>query len=92
MYSLIIYMYLALNTVSFLLYMIDKYKSVKGKYRIPEKTLLISAFIAPAGSILSMYIFRHKTRKNKFRITVPLFLIIHIIIFSYLLMNGCIKL
>ena len=42
---------------------IDKWKARKGAFRIPEATLFIIAIIGGSvGSILGMYIFRHKTR------------------------------
>ena len=76
------YIYLIIiNIISFLLYGIDKYKSIKGKWRIPEKVLLSNAFIGGGiGSIIGMYIFRHKTKKKKFIILNIMSIIILIII------------
>ena len=67
-----------LNIFSFLFYGIDKLKAIKNKWRISEKALILVSFIAPYGSLLAMALFRHKTKKLKFNILVPLFLIIHI--------------
>ena len=70
-----------MNVVSFLLYAYDKKCACKGKWRIPEFTLLSFAFWGGAlGAYLAMYIFHHKTQHVKFQICVPLFLFIQIII------------
>ena len=52
-----------LNILGLALMGIDKWKARKGAFRIPEATLVIIAIIgASVGTILGMYIFRHKTR------------------------------
>ena len=45
----IIYLLLAINVITFILYGIDKLKAKKGKWRIPEATLLLLAVMG--GSI-----------------------------------------
>ena len=56
-----------INLISFLTYAIDKIKSIKHEYRVPENVLLIlSLFGGAIGSLLSMMLFHHKTRKVKF--------------------------
>ena len=81
--TFIIYCLVFINAAAFMLYGIDKHKAVKGKFRIPEATLLGVAFIGgAAGAFLGMQLFRHKTRKPKF-LLVPLFLILQIIILTY---------
>ncbi len=50
-----------LNILGLSLMGIDKWKARKGAFRIPEATLFIIAIIGGSvGSILGMYIFRHK--------------------------------
>ena len=52
-----------LNILGLSLMGIDKWKARKGAFRIPEAPLFIIAIIGGSvGSILGMYIFRHKTR------------------------------
>ena len=80
----IILIYLIINLLVFLLYGIDKHKARKHRYRISEKTLLISAFIAPMGALLGMHFFHHKTRKPAFFILVPLILIAEIALYLYI--------
>jgi len=82
--SIIIYL-IIINIISFLLYGLDKYKAIKQAWRIPESLLLtISLLGGSTGSILGMIIFRHKTKKIKFKICNTLFLLIHIYILKNL--------
>lgn len=75
---LIIYL-IAVNAITFLTYGADKLKAVKNLWRIPEAVLLSLAFIGGSlGALLGMAAFRHKIRKPKFFICVPLFLILNI--------------
>lgn len=75
---IIIYL-LIMNVITFFMYGIDKWKARKNKWRISEATLLVTALIGgSAGALLGMHIFRHKTKHWKFKILVPLFLIVHI--------------
>ena len=56
------------NLVVFLLYGWDKRKAKKNHYRIPEKTLLLSALAAGGlGALLGGRLFHHKTRKWYFK-------------------------
>lgn len=61
-----IYCYLfIINFLSFIIFWIDKYLAKKKKNRIPENTLLLFSLLGGSlGSILSMLIFHHKTKKN----------------------------
>ena len=67
----------ALSCISFLLFGLDKRRAVRGAWRIPERTLLLSAFLGGVPvALLGMNFFRHKTQKWKFRILVPLALLL----------------
>lgn len=70
--------YLIFNIVSFALFTIDKRKAVKNKWRIPEATLILSSVFGIFGGFCGMYIVRHKTKKPKFFIGLPLILIAEI--------------
>jgi uncharacterized membrane protein YsdA (DUF1294 family) len=67
------------NVVTFILMAIDKYKAVRGKWRISESALLTAAFaMGGFGSLLGSLVFHHKTRKWKFRILLPVALLFNI--------------
>ncbi|WNY27168.1 hypothetical protein MsAm2_09590 [Methanolapillus ohkumae] len=76
--------YLLLNVVSFAAYGIDKKKAKMDKWRTPEATLLALAFFGPFGAYAGMLVFRHKTQKKPFTWMVPLFMIIHVVVFAFL--------
>ena len=79
----------AVNLVAFALYGLDKWKAKRGAWRIPEATLLLVAFLGgSAGALLGMELFRHKTKHWRFKILVPLFLILHIALGIYVLKSG----
>ena len=76
-----------MSTLSFLLMGIDKCKARKEKWRISEKTLLLSAALGGSpGTLLGLLLFHHKTRKPRFSLGVPAILILQILIL-YLLKN-----
>ena len=52
-----------LSIITFFLYHSDKNKANKGKWRIPEKVLLLCSLFGGAfGGYPAMLIFRHKTK------------------------------
>lgn len=67
------------NIIVFFTYGADKLRAKKRMRRISEQTLITSAFLfGSIGALSGMYIFRHKTRHLKFRILLPLALILNI--------------
>lgn len=76
----------AVSLAAFCLYGIDKHRAVHGRWRIPEKVLILAAFLGgAAGALFGMLVFHHKTRKPKFRILVPLALLLWCLLLGYLL-------
>ena len=76
---------MSINVIAFLLYGIDKWNARKGLRRIPEKTLLgIAAAGGSAGAYVGMQLFRHKTKKVKFSIGVPIIFVIQVGILLYI--------
>ena len=64
-----------LNLVSFGLMAYDKHCARAGKWRIPEKALMLSAAcFGGLGGVLGMHLCRHKTRHLAFRLLFPLML------------------
>ena len=73
--------FLLINIISFLFYGIDKYNSIKGKWRIKENTLISLSFL---GAIIGIYLFHHKTKKLKFKILNLISLILWITIYFFI--------
>ena len=82
-----LFLYLLLiNAAAFLLMLIDKQKARKNRWRIPERTLMLSAlFGGSIGALFGMYTFRHKTRHPKFTLGIPAILIGQLILTWYLI-------
>ncbi|MBQ4559479.1 MAG: DUF1294 domain-containing protein [Tyzzerella sp.] len=73
------------NVIAFFLYGIDKWKARKDLRRIPERVLLEIAVIGGSvGAYVGMHLFRHKTRKVKFSVGVPIIFFIQIGILLYI--------
>ncbi|MCW4022041.1 MAG: DUF1294 domain-containing protein [Candidatus Bathyarchaeota archaeon] len=80
--SITVIFLLVINGVSLTLFGVDKLKSIKKRWRIPETQLLLVAFFGPFGAYAAMLLFRHKIRKIKF-LLVPVFIFIQ----SYLIIR-----
>lgn len=75
-----------INVLAFFLMGIDKRKAELGRWRIPERTLFLSAFLGGGvGAIAGMQLFRHKTKHRSFTVGMPLILLLWIIGLSFLL-------
>lgn len=71
------YYLVVVNIVAFILYGTDKAKAMHHQWRIKEAVLIGIAFVGGAfGAFAGMIVFHHKTRKMKFRILVPIAIII----------------
>jgi predicted MPP superfamily phosphohydrolase len=67
----------------------DKSYAKKGARRIPEKTLLLWAFLGGSiGAFLGMKVFHHKTLKPKFAVTVPLLMVLELVICGFCLYQN----
>ncbi len=77
--NIIIYL-IVINLIAFLSMLIDKKKAKWGSWRIPENTLFLYAILGGTiGSIVGMYTFRHKTKKPKFYVGMPVLLVLQIL-------------
>lgn len=83
-------LWLWLGTVSLAAFAVmgaDKFLARKNKRRVSEGTLFLLALIGGStGSLLGMFIFRHKTKHKSFLIGIPAILILQLAlgIFIYL--------
>ena len=71
---------LLVNLGGFIAFGIDKKRSVRSKWRIPETTLMTFALMGGSiGCFFGMRIFRHKTQKPLFFIGVPVILLLQVL-------------
>ncbi len=85
--NLVIYL-IVINILAFLFMWIDKRKAEKGKWRISEAALLTLSLLGGGiGSLAGMYTFRHKTKKLRFTVGIPIILIFEIIVLAYFLIK-----
>ena len=72
-WTLVLLWALVLSAVDFCLMAVDKRRARRDAWRIPEKTLFLSALLGGSvGAILGMRAFHHKTRHWYFRYGFPL--------------------
>ena len=76
---------LAWTLIAFALMGIDKWKAKHDSWRIPEKTLFLSAILGGSvGALAGMYLFRHKTKHLSFTVGMPLILAAQIVLVLFL--------
>ena len=76
---------LLINAAGFLIMCLDKRAAIRKTRRVPEKTLLtLAALGGSAGVLLGMLLARHKIRKRKFQLLVPLFLLAQLLLWHLL--------
>ena len=77
----LMYYLIIINIAAWIMYGLDKWKAKSGAWRIPERTLLLTALAGGSvGALAGMLLFHHKTRKPKFMIGVPVMLAAHCVI------------
>ena len=75
-----------INAVGFLFMLIDKRKAQKNLWRIPERILLGIAICGGSiGTFLGMNTFRHKTKKLKFSLGLPVILALQVLLSVFIL-------
>lgn len=81
MIKIIIGYFILAGIITFFMYGIDKYKAKHKKWRIPERVLIGACFFGGAlGGALGMAAWHHKTKKIKFKILVPLAVVINCVL------------
>ncbi len=74
------HLYFLWNVAAFMIMGIDKYNSIHRKKRIKENALIGIAFIMGAvGCLAGSIVYKHKTKKVKFKIAFPLALAFNMI-------------
>ena len=88
MKEIVVIYLVVINVVAFVVYGVDKYKAKRGRWRIPEATLLGLAVIGGSiGAWLGMKVWHHKTMHKKFQYGVPLILIAQIALVGFILQS-----
>lgn len=82
---LLVYILCLCSIVTFVLFGLDKSRAINHRWRIRESILLLASLFGGIGGLLGMLLFHHKTRKWKFRILVPLFALIDVLVIAFLL-------
>ena len=74
-----------MSLICFFIFGIDKSNAKKGKERIKEKTLLFyTAFGGAIGALIGRILFRHKTDKIYFSMTIYFSIILEVVMFIIL--------
>lgn len=73
--------FILISAVSIIMTVYDKWAAKRKKRRVPERTLLSLGFIGGAAAMyLTMKGIRHKTKKKKFMVGLPLEILLHVLI------------
>ena len=84
----LMYYLIVINIAAWLMYGLDKWKAKSGAWRISERALLLAALAGGSvGALAGMMLFRHKTRKAKFVIGVPVMFVAHCVIAAALIIR-----
>ncbi len=79
------YYLISINLLTFIIFVIDKYKAINNKWRIKEFYLITLCLGGGSlGAIFAMYLFHHKTKKLIFKYLIPIIFLFQIIIIFYL--------
>jgi uncharacterized membrane protein YsdA (DUF1294 family) len=80
----VLYSILLINVIGFFTMWYDKRMARAGKYRVPESRIFLIAIAGGAfGVLLGMEIFRHKTKDLKFKVGIPVIIVLQVILFRY---------
>ncbi len=79
MVALLLFCIIGVNVITFVVYGIDKLKAKKGKWRVPETTLLFLAIIGGSvGAWCGVKVWHHKTMHLKFKYGIPLIMAVQV--------------
>ena len=80
---------LVMSLISFLMMGWDKRCARKGRWRVSEKALFLSAILMGAiGGVIGMRVFRHKTKHWYFKLFFPLLAALQIVLVVWALSTG----
>ena len=77
---------LFINVLSVTVFCADKYRAIKGKYRVPERVLwLVSLLGGATFGYLAMLAVRHKTKHFSFMFFMPLLSVLQAVLVMFIL-------
>ena len=89
MIGLLLSCIIGVNVITFVVYGIDKLKAKKGKWRVPEATLLLLAVVGGSvGAWCGVRVWHHKTMHAKFKYGIPLIMAVHAVLFVCLMKKA----
>lgn len=81
--------FIIINIGAFVLFAWDKFQALRDKRRVSENDLLIIAALGgSAGAMFAMYYFRHKTKHLKFKLGLPLILLLQLAGIYFLIISA----
>lgn len=84
--KILLHYLILINIITFITFALDKLKAILGKWRLKTITLLGLCFIGGSiGGLLSMHIFRHKTKVEYFTYGIPIIMVMQSIFVIFLI-------
>lgn len=78
--------YAVMTVVSVALTILDKRAAIKGKWRVPEATLMMLGLFGGAlPMFVAMRTIRHKTKYMKFMVGLPIEMALHVALICFLI-------
>lgn len=78
--------YAVMTVVSVALTILDKRAAIKGKWRVPEATLMMLGLFGGAlPMFVAMRTIRHKTKHMKFMVGLPIEMALHVALICFLI-------
>ena len=72
---------LVASAIAFAVFGIDKRRAVKDQWRVSEKSMhWLALFGGWPGAVIGRELFRHKTQKMAFRLLLPFFAVLHMVL------------
>ena len=89
MVALLLSCIIGVNVITFVVYGIDKLKAKKGKWRVPETTLLLLAIVGGSvGAWCGVKVWHHKTMYAKFKYGIPLIMAVQVGLLLWLMTRA----
>ncbi len=88
LYEFLLFYLVCINIVAIIITIVDKISAIKGFWRISEKALLsVSALGGSFAMYVTMLVIRHKTRKPKFMVLIPLMIVVQIALIIFVMVK-----